>query len=242
MPKQIASILLISKLSCHKNIDIDDGFLSGLKLSYRFKDNENIITNNRWIRCRIDCDHVAQLIYFLYCFDNYSVYRNNVRKNLESITKYSSFDENYFDLLIKCRVNDLNLISSIIIDIDWCRRIQYFAILRMELEESLSWLSTLGGAYSSLGDRNLRFAHEAETISWKQMKLSLIYGDPNLIARCLIYLSHSWCQQGRRREAIKLIRHYLYPFLIRLSLIHNCDRIVRRMYQALCFRIRYIYK
>ncbi|OTF69840.1 hypothetical protein BLA29_003034 [Euroglyphus maynei] len=112
----------------------------------------------------------------------------------------------------------------------------------MELEESLSWLSTLGGAYSSLGDRNPRFAHEAETISWKQMQLSLIFGDPNLICRCLIYLSHSWCQQGRRHNAIRLIRHYLYPLLTRLKSNDNSDRIVRRMYQALCFRIRYIYK
>lgn len=34
----------------------------------------------------------------------------------------------------------------------------------MEIEEALSWLSTLGGAYSSLGDRNVNFVSFLFTI------------------------------------------------------------------------------
>lgn len=82
-------------------------------------------------------------------------------------------------------------------------------------------------------------AKQAELISMTQLRLSSIYSDPNLRARCLIYLSHSWCQQGQRLKAIYLIKHYLYPFLLELG--KNSDKIVAQMYKSLCFRVRFIY-
>lgn len=235
--QQIKSIRVIPKLlssSCSTNNNL---FPSKLKLSYRWfiddDDNDND-KNNRLSIIHIDCRFECfQLIYFLYCFNHYSTYRKLVWENL---SKLYSTDDNQLNLLIKCWLQDNppNPIRYQNIDTDWCQRIQYFVTLRMDLEESSSWLSTLGGAYSSLGDKNQQFAYEAERISWKQMKLSLIFGDPNLVCRCLIYLCHSWCQQKKRRQAIRLIRYYLYPLLLSSTTTtstNNDDRIVRRMYQ-----------
>lgn len=111
----------------------------------------------------------------------------------------------------------------------------------MEIEEGLSWLSTLGGACSSLGDRNVHFAKRAGAISLNQLQLSLVFGDPNLIARCCIYISHSLCQQGFKRKAIKFVRQCLYPRIIAMGDKSQCDRIVVQMYRALHFRILHVY-
>jgi len=110
----------------------------------------------------------------------------------------------------------------------------------MEIEEGLSWLSTLGGAFSSLGDRNVHFAKKAGQISLSQLRLSTVFGDPNLIARCFIYISHSLCQQGYRKKAIRLVKKILYPYLVHLN--GNIERIVAQMYRSLRFRIYFVYK
>ncbi|UXI16835.1 alpha-galactosidase A-like [Sarcoptes scabiei] len=185
-----------------------------------------------------------KFIFFHHHLIHSRLYRKLVKENIENlILKEKKLKKcRLKSLNIElCHPNDLGTFDIVVpINVEWNNRIVYLAHLKMDLEETLSWLSTLGGAYSSLGDHNLRFAKLAETITFSQLRLSSIYDDPNLRARCLIYLSHSWCQQGKRREAIKLIKYYLYPFLVHLG--PRSDVIVRRMYQALCFRIKYIYK
>lgn len=98
------------------------------------------------------------------------------------------------------------------------------------MENLMSWLSTLGGAFSALGDsfekcvslldiasikiyRKINLfvfiseikADRAGRISMYQMKLGLKSGDPSIISRCKLYYSISLIQKGKLRAAKSLI-------------------------------------
>lgn len=69
-----------------------------------------------------------------------------------------------------------------------------------------SWLSTLGGAFSALGDYFEDRAEIAGKISVHQMRLACRLGDPILISRCKLFLSISLIQRGRLKLAQQIIR------------------------------------
>jgi hypothetical protein len=69
-----------------------------------------------------------------------------------------------------------------------------------------SWLSTLGGAFSALGDYFEDRAKIAGKISIHQMMLACRLCDPNLISRCKLFLSISLIQQENFKLAQRLIR------------------------------------
>lgn len=69
-----------------------------------------------------------------------------------------------------------------------------------------SWLSTLGGAFSALGDYFEDRAKIAGKISIHQMILAHKLADPNLIARCKLFLSISLIQQEKFKLAQRFIR------------------------------------
>ncbi|XP_055694334.1 uncharacterized protein F58A4.6 [Lutzomyia longipalpis] len=98
------------------------------------------------------------------------------------------------------------------------------AFERAELDNLLSWFSTLGGAFSSLGDDFENCAQIAGQISVKQLKIALRLGDPYTIARCKLYYSISLIQRGHLRAAKYLIREQ-YAFATNAS--HPDDRLVR---------------
>ena len=78
-------------------------------------------------------------------------------------------------------------------------------------------------------------AVKAGEISISQLHLAAITGDPNIVAKCGIFMAYSLCQQLKKKEAVKLIRRTLHPFI---NNIQNCDKIVKSMYSALCYRIK----
>lgn len=69
----------------------------------------------------------------------------------------------------------------------------------------MSWLSTLGGAFSALGDFFDQAAERAGRISFYQLKLAIKSGDPSIIARSKLYYSISLIQKGNFREAKRII-------------------------------------
>uniref|UniRef100_A0A336M7H9 CSON013206 protein n=2 Tax=Culicoides sonorensis TaxID=179676 RepID=A0A336M7H9_CULSO len=75
----------------------------------------------------------------------------------------------------------------------------------IELDYIMSWLSTLGGAFSALGDYKIESAEIAGKISIHQMKLAMRIGDPITIARCKLYLSISLIQKNLFKAARMLI-------------------------------------
>lgn len=70
----------------------------------------------------------------------------------------------------------------------------------------MSWLSTLGGAFSALGDYFQKQSEIAGKISMQQMKLAMRLGDPSIISRCLLYLSISLIQKHKFKLAKRIVR------------------------------------
>jgi hypothetical protein len=64
------------------------------------------------------------------------------------------------------------------------------------LSEISLWISTLGGAYSALGDASLERAAEAERLAIRQYRVARALGDPGLAARCQLFVAWSWMQRG----------------------------------------------
>jgi hypothetical protein len=146
---------------------------------------------------------------------------------------------------------DMNLTSSVMLkvnlphsvhfpmDMAWNRRISYLVTGRFRLEESLAWLSTLGGAYSCLGEIDLSCALRAGEISVKQLQLACVSGDPGLMARCALYRVYSLCQREMKREARVLIKEGIHPFISNMIVNKCCDNILKNMYRAACYRVKY---
>ncbi|XP_017065169.1 uncharacterized protein F58A4.6 [Drosophila eugracilis] len=76
----------------------------------------------------------------------------------------------------------------------------------IEVDHLMSWLSTLGGGFSALGEQFERCAATAGKISLQQLKIGLRLGDPFLQARCKLYFSISLIQRGHLRTAKHVIR------------------------------------
>lgn len=109
--------------------------------------------------------------------------------------------------------NDLNRCLKVLlqptkydtIDYNWNDRICLLVRERCELDHALSWLSTLGGAFSALGDYIADCAEVAGKISLRQFQFAIKLGDPNIAARCRLYLSISLIQKKQFRLAQKII-------------------------------------
>nr|XP_016923241.1 uncharacterized protein F58A4.6 isoform X1 [Drosophila suzukii]XP_016923242.1 uncharacterized protein F58A4.6 isoform X1 [Drosophila suzukii] len=108
----------------------------------------------------------------------------------------------------------------------------------IEVEHLMSWLSTLGGGFSALGEQFERCAETAGKISLQQLKIGMRLGDPFLQARCKLYFSISLIQRGQLRAAKHLIREQ-YAFARR-----NVEKDVRlvRMCLGIWQRLSYEYE
>lgn len=80
---------------------------------------------------------------------------------------------------------------------------------RIQNEYIAAYLSTLGGAYSSLGDYFEKHAKKAGLISRKQYILAIHMNDPVQRLRCQLFYAHSLMQCNQIRKAAKTIR-YVY--------------------------------
>lgn len=73
------------------------------------------------------------------------------------------------------------------------------------LDSAMSWLSTLGGAFSALGDYDMKFAEFAGETSRKQMKIAIRLQNPDLIARCWLYFALSLIQKAKYKVLIYVL-------------------------------------
>ncbi|GJQ78150.1 hypothetical protein Trydic_g2482 [Trypoxylus dichotomus] len=101
---------------------------------------------------------------------------------------------------------DLEDTNNQIIDHKWNERISYLIRERCEVEHALSWLSTLGGAFSALGDYFENFALVAGKISYHQLVLAIRMGDPTIASRCKLYFSLSLIQRRKFKLAKRIIQ------------------------------------
>lgn len=77
---------------------------------------------------------------------------------------------------------------------------------QLEVDHMMSWLSTLGGAFSALGDYFEEKSEIAGKISMQQLKLAIRLADPTLTSRCLLYFSISLIQKHKFKLAQRIIR------------------------------------
>ncbi|CAD6198645.1 unnamed protein product [Caenorhabditis auriculariae] len=121
------------------------------------------------------------------------------------------------------------------LDLKWERRMQYLYRRFLELEKLLWNLSTLGGAYSAMGDYDLKFAETAAEISRKQLKIAHEIGDPTIVARCHLYQALADAQRGDFQKALKIVKA-MYSWAVKVDhneLVEACARGVARKIVAI---------
>ncbi|VEN50070.1 unnamed protein product [Callosobruchus maculatus] len=115
------------------------------------------------------------------------------------------FINRWTDALYKSLVIILKSTECDLIDYNWNERVYDMVREKCELDHALSWLSTLGGAFSALGDYFPSCAEIAGKISINQFKLALRLGDPTIAARCRLFLALSLIQKKRFHLARRII-------------------------------------
>ncbi|KAH8421395.1 hypothetical protein KR009_004080 [Drosophila setifemur] len=124
------------------------------------------------------------------------------------------------------------------IDYKWADMLAHTLWEHIEVEHLMSWLSTLGGGFSALGEQFERCAETAGKISLQQLNIGLRLGDPFLQARCKLYYSISLIQRGQLRLAKHLIRQQ-YSFA---RVNEEKDLRLVRMCQGIWLRLGYEYE
>jgi len=81
----------------------------------------------------------------------------------------------------------------------------------VEMDDALNWLSTLGGAYSNLGEHNQNFAKRAEINARRQLKVASKAGDLFSLTKCWLFIAMSQMQQGHLLQSRKILR-IVYKF------------------------------
>ncbi|KAJ8891669.1 hypothetical protein PR048_004197 [Dryococelus australis] len=124
------------------------------------------------------------------------------------------------------------------VDYAWGERVERLVLERMELGNTMSWLSTFGGAFSALGEEVKDCALIAGRISVKQLSIAIRLGDPLQVARSKLYLALSLIQQGRLSRARRIIEEQ-YRTVKSLPVIDNS---VIRMCQGIWAKLKYSYQ
>ncbi|KAK6968675.1 hypothetical protein BgiMline_028560 [Biomphalaria glabrata] len=121
------------------------------------------------------------------------------------------------------------------LDYAWIRRVLGLLCKYVVLMEGFAWLSTLGGAHSSLGETFRHHAEKAGEISKKQLKTALELGDESLIARSYIFWSWSLLQRGELRRCKACVLN-TWKFC---QNIRSKDWILEAMCKAVWSRLKY---
>ncbi|XP_042234293.1 uncharacterized protein LOC121874260 isoform X2 [Homarus americanus] len=127
-----------------------------------------------------------------------NIYRLSVYQQwlLKFKQKYSldMINEHKEHLIIRWTLEDS---MPYIIDYEWCNIMKRSVQEKQHLNTIMSWLSTLGGACSALGDYSAQFAERAGTISLQQLDIAFRLGDPLIVSRCRLYAAISLIQQHK---------------------------------------------
>ncbi|XP_031548853.1 uncharacterized protein LOC116286471 [Actinia tenebrosa] len=91
-------------------------------------------------------------------------------------------------------------------DIRWSEKLWPLLVEFAHLNDIMSWLSTLGGAYSSLGENCVISSKKAGDISKQQYVIASKLKNPILTAQCNLFLAMSLVQRGHLKSASVIIR------------------------------------
>ncbi|XP_072934234.1 uncharacterized protein F58A4.6 [Epargyreus clarus] len=158
---------------------------------------------------------------------NSEVYRTNVLKNFNRLSGSPKDSVVFLKLILEPPDKE-------VIDYSWNDKMLHLVWSRVEIENAFSWLSTLGGAYSALGDYFEHCAEEAGRISVRQYKLSQMLGDESLAARSKLYSALAYAQKGN----LKLARHIVRK--VAAFARSTQDKRLYRMCQGVWVKLRYM--
>lgn len=163
---------------------------------------------------------------------NSQTYRTAAYKKLLKWSQCKVLDEtNSIIIFMKIRTPKKQFL-----DYKWNNSITQMVLERREVDHAMSWLSTLGGAFSALGDAYQHCAEMAGKISVKQLQLAMRLGDPRLVARCQLYAVLSLIQQGHIKTPRTMIRN-IYKFAISEN-----DVRLQNMCLGIWAKLKYCYK
>ncbi|XP_078681568.1 uncharacterized protein F58A4.6-like isoform X1 [Branchiostoma floridae x Branchiostoma belcheri] len=85
------------------------------------------------------------------------------------------------------------------------KRLHPLVTQKVHLENLFSYLCTVGGAYSALGDYNMYHADQAAVVSLQQLKIASTLGDPVLLSCCCLWYALSLMQKGLFKQAENIV-------------------------------------
>ncbi|KAL0266583.1 UNVERIFIED_CONTAM: hypothetical protein PYX00_009084 [Menopon gallinae] len=190
----------------------------------------------------VECKEIIPNFDTVFCVDGYSLsvfhdilkhsvnYRKHIRRkllnSLENIP--AGRDVNICLKLVRPPAD--------ILDFGWNYRISKLVAEKQELENSMSWLSTLGGAFSALGDNFEHCAKVAGRISLQQLQIALRLGEPPLVARCKLYMALSLIQQKKLNTAKSIVKE-------QYEVAKTCkDYRLSNMCKGIWSKLQYTYK
>ena len=121
------------------------------------------------------------------------------------------------------------------IDYSWSKKILELVGNKARLMESFSWLSTVGGGFSSLGERDNKFSARAGALSiGQQLQLAELLGDQRLKVMCHLFAALAALQLDNRDFCVNYIRRVILPMMRTLP---YPDPILTNMLRHICFRL-----
>lgn len=163
-----------------------------------------------------------------------SVYRKSamgVLGHFQSACDRSSDVEHSQLLLVRLRTPRKQFL-----DYKWSEKLMQMVVEKQETDHAMSWLSTLGGAFSALGEEFQHCAKMAGKISVKQFELAMRLDNPLLVARCRLYAALSLIQRGHFATPKYMIQR-IYEF----ALIEKDVRL-QNMCRGVWAKLQYNYK
>ncbi|CAF0709210.1 unnamed protein product [Brachionus calyciflorus] len=133
---------------------------------------------------------------------NYFVVDPKSLRNIISL--FDTYDFNQINFL---EINAINLHERCDIIRVWTSLVNNWLNKKIRYDGYSAFFSTLGGAYSSLGEESYEHAKNAESISKKQLALAYAFNDPNAISRCKLFLAFSYIQLLKFKEANFILRN-----------------------------------
>ncbi|XP_054280530.1 uncharacterized protein LOC128998431 [Macrosteles quadrilineatus] len=143
---------------------------------------------------------------FLFCLQHSEKYVELVTKHLSQQWSILYRQQSiYFQLSKMVGLIKLSQPQSHVLDLKWASMACHTIHELRQLQYAMSWLSTLGGAFSALGEEQEKCAKAAGVISVEQLRIALKLGDQIIISQCKLYFSLSLIQRGYCKLAKRII-------------------------------------
>ena len=122
-----------------------------------------------------------------------------------------------------------------LIDHAWSQRIQELVGNKAKLLESFAWLSTVGGGFSALGERDNQFSARAGALSLgQQLRLAEMLGDERLTVMCHLFVALAYLQLNNKIFCLNYIQRVIIPLI---NAMPYQDPILKNILRHICFRM-----